>query len=334
MGGMTLPYERGQSGTARPDSVDVTRAPATRSRKTQTATVRVPTLRKASRTGLEREGSRLRLLRAHRDLLGLCAELLVPRLDRVSPGGEVLDRVCAVRRGDGKEGMGEDAAVGRHPAVHVALDPNHDLGLVELLRVLHALDRPPEIERLVLLGQRVDVVERVVAVQELDALPGHDAENVWVVRAALLVEGRGRSGRGIGAVDPRFHIDEDVREALILADDNVLAAHVSRMRLGAEGVGRHLELFGGRRGALEGHPARGRGRPRRPRGAVLRGARGAGRLGPVRVVVVLASAPGQERGAHESGGAKGGETKADGGTGHAGLLGGDFLIMSPETRGA
>src|SRR5664279_3852137 len=110
IGGMTLPYESGQSGTARPDSVDVTSAPATRSRKTPNATPRVATLRipalrvssvsvsfvfsafippRKSGSGLEREGDRLGLRRADRDLLRLRAELLVPRFDRV-PAGRFL----------------------------------------------------------------------------------------------------------------------------------------------------------------------------------------------------------------------------------------------------
>src|SRR5258705_247465 len=42
--------------------------------------------------GLERPGDRLGFLVADRHLLRLRAELLVPRLDRVGPGGKVLDR--------------------------------------------------------------------------------------------------------------------------------------------------------------------------------------------------------------------------------------------------
>src|SRR5271169_2158145 len=155
IGGMTLPYESGQSGTARPDSVDVTSAPATRSRKTPNATLRVATLRipafrascaalsfvpaalipsRESGSGLERERHRLGLGRADRDLLRLRAELFVPRLDRVRARGQVLDRVGAIRGRHREERVRDDAAVGGHPAVHVALDVDHDLGLVELLR--------------------------------------------------------------------------------------------------------------------------------------------------------------------------------------------------------
>src|ERR1035438_5254716 len=188
IGGMTLPYESGQSGTARPDSVDVTSAPARRSRKTPNATPRVATLRIPafrascvslsfvvsalippweSGSGLEREGDRLGLRRADRDLLRLRAELLVPRFDRVRAGRQVLDRVRAVRGRDREERVRNHAAIGRHPAVHVTLDVDHDLGLVELLRVLHPLDGHPEVEGVVLLREGMDVVERVVAVQDV-----------------------------------------------------------------------------------------------------------------------------------------------------------------------
>src|SRR5450759_5559310 len=191
IGGMTLPYESGQSGTARPDSVDVTSAPARRSRKTRNATLRVATLRipafrasfasrsfvfsalipwRESGSGLEREGDRLGLGRADRDLLRLRAELLVPRFDRVRAGRQVLDRVRAVCGRDREERVRDDTAIGGHPAMHVTLDADHDLGLVELLRVLHPLDGHPEVEGLVLLREGMDVVERVVAIQDVEAL--------------------------------------------------------------------------------------------------------------------------------------------------------------------
>src|SRR5664279_877621 len=333
IGGMTLPYESGQSGTARPDSVDVTSAPATRSRKTPNATPRVATLRipalrvssvsvsfvfsafippRKSGSGLEREGDRLGLRRADRDLLRLRAELLVPRFDRVRAGRQVLDRIRAVRRRHREERVRDDTAVGGHPAVHVTLDADHDLWLVELLRVLHSLDGHPEVEGLVLLREGMDVVEGVVAVQDVEALSRDHAENVRMVCTTPLVDdGRG-GGRRIRSGDPRLHVHEHVREALVGPDDDVFLRHVAGVLLRAEGVGRHLELLGGGHRPFEDDPAGDRGgargagggagggtggRSRRNRGlggALRRGTLGARGLGLVLVVVLAATAGGKD----------------------------------------
>src|SRR5436309_5810271 len=54
-----------------------------------------------------REGQvrRLRLRRLHRHRRRLRAVLLMPRLDRIRPGGKALDAVAAVRAGRRIEGM-------------------------------------------------------------------------------------------------------------------------------------------------------------------------------------------------------------------------------------
>src|SRR5436305_754893 len=55
-------------------------------------------------------------------LHGLGPQLLVPGLDLVGARRQPRDLVLAVRARDREEGVGEDAGVGGHPAVDVALE--------------------------------------------------------------------------------------------------------------------------------------------------------------------------------------------------------------------
>ena len=101
---------------------------------------------------------------------------------------QILDLEGALVVGHREEGVVEDAAVGAHPLVHVALEADRHLGLVELLQRLHLLEGLADVELGVVLRQRVDVVERPVAVEDLQRLAGLDPEDVRAVLAAVLVE--------------------------------------------------------------------------------------------------------------------------------------------------
>src|SRR5207244_7398638 len=94
---------------------------------------------------------------------------LGPGLDRVGPGRQALDRETAVRARDGVEGMGQDAEVGLHPTVHVALQWHHHLGRAERARRRHGR-RLADVEGEVLNALRLDVVENTVGVFDLTLL--------------------------------------------------------------------------------------------------------------------------------------------------------------------
>src|SRR5262245_20178732 len=95
---------------------------------------------------LEREGDRLRLLVAERHRLRLPSGLLVPRLDRVGSRRNRLQLERAVAARDGEVGMIDDADVGVHPGMDVALEGDHYLGRGEGHRVLHPRDDLAEVE--------------------------------------------------------------------------------------------------------------------------------------------------------------------------------------------
>src|SRR3989475_10437720 len=70
----------------------------------------------------EREVLCLRLAPGHRHGGGLCPVLLMPRLDRIRPRRQPLDREAAVRAAHAVERVRQDAEPRMHPAVHVALE--------------------------------------------------------------------------------------------------------------------------------------------------------------------------------------------------------------------
>src|SRR5688572_21136772 len=163
----------------------------------------------------------LRFALADGDGHRLRPELLVPRLDLVSAGGEPLDLELSVLARRREEGMIHDADAGVHPAVDVALERYHLLRLVELALRHHAGRRLADIEAAIGLRNRLDVVQNGIAVLDVDVLTGHDAKDAWLVEAALLVDhGRFRR-RGVlrARRKPALHVDEDVADLPVLHDD-------------------------------------------------------------------------------------------------------------------
>src|SRR5262249_18519754 len=119
---------------------------------------------------LEAEFDSLRFAARDADVLIRSAEFLLPGLDHIVAGRQILDLESALVVGHREERMREDAAVSPHPLVHVALEAQRHLRLVELLERLHLLEGLADVELGVDLGQRVNVVERSVAVQDLERL--------------------------------------------------------------------------------------------------------------------------------------------------------------------
>src|SRR5437763_16195710 len=73
----------------------------------------------------EAEVRRLGLASRHRHAGGLRAVLLMPRLDRVRPGRQTLEREAPVRAAHAEERMRQHGQPRMHPAVHVALERHH-----------------------------------------------------------------------------------------------------------------------------------------------------------------------------------------------------------------
>jgi hypothetical protein len=82
----------------------------------------------------------------------------------------------------------------------------------------------------------VDVVQRVVAVLDLERLSGHERHHVRVIRAAVLIE-RHRVGRRRIGPARVLHVDEHVRQPAVL--------HLDRLLLQAIGVLGHALGIGG-----------------------------------------------------------------------------------------
>src|SRR2546425_4220603 len=81
-----------------------------------------------SSLGREAEVRRLRLAARHGHGGGLRAVLLVPRLDRVRPGGQPADGIAPVGAAHAEEGVRQHA----HPGVHPARSEEHTSELQSL----------------------------------------------------------------------------------------------------------------------------------------------------------------------------------------------------------
>jgi hypothetical protein len=117
----------------------------------------------------------------------------------------------------------EDADVGVHPGMDIALERHHDLPGAEPVRVLHAGQWLTSVELPVRLRYGVHVVQGGVTVQHLDGLADLHAEHVRHVAAALLIEQRRRGGnREPEVAEAVLHIDEDVLQCTAISHDERL----------------------------------------------------------------------------------------------------------------
>src|SRR6266508_3711023 len=251
---------------------------------------------------LEVEVDRLGLRSADRHVLGLRAVLLVPGLDHVVTRRKVLDLEGSLVVGDGEERVVENPRVSPHPLVDVALEADGHLDGIELLEGLHPLERLADVELRVLLREGVNIVQCRVTIEDPQRLTGLDPEDVWVILAALLIDrDRGRRRR-VRSCDPFLDIDEDPLKGVVRVHHDFLRVDGRRVRRLAESVRLHLDLFHGRRGALERdfagqrRAARGGGSScgRRPRDG-SRGSRSGSRLLLEQLILVLATAAGDKR---------------------------------------
>src|SRR5690554_2293051 len=84
---------------------------------------------------------------AHRHVLGLRPEFLVPGLDHIIPGREILDRVGTRFIRYAEKRMLGDSGPCQHPWMHIAFDADHYLGNAESLFALLSGGRHSEVER-------------------------------------------------------------------------------------------------------------------------------------------------------------------------------------------
>ena len=177
----------------------------------------------------------------------------MPRLDRVRAGRQIRQVELAFLVGDRIVRVIEHADIRVHPAVHIALEGHHHFLLLELVRGLHALDRLPGVEFRVAFRQRVDVVQRRIAVENLERLADAHAEHVRMIPAVLLIDLRRRGRHVVGVVaEAVFHVHEHVTERLAVGADLVGFLKLrGRVRLDADRIGVHLDRFVLRRDAVE-----------------------------------------------------------------------------------
>ena len=171
----------------------------------------------------------------------------MPDLDRVGSRRQPLDLERTVGVADREVRMLEDTAVRRHPAMHVAPERHHHFVLIERPRRLHALRGLAEVELGIGLRNRMDVVERGIAVENDDGLADLDAKHMRVVLAALLVEHDRRLRRGELEIAAQavLHVDEGVLDAIIRSYNQYFRGlralgHAQRVRVHAN----HARLLG------------------------------------------------------------------------------------------
>src|SRR5690242_15579932 len=97
----------------------------------------------------------------------------------------------SVGSSDGEEGVGQDVQVHLHPGVLIALNGNHNFlgskGRLEDWISVRALGLVP-FTIAFYVRHRMDIVSCGIAVNNLEFLSGHDAEDAGMVAAAVLVE--------------------------------------------------------------------------------------------------------------------------------------------------
>ena len=126
-------------------------------------------------------------------------------------------------------------------------------GTVKVLRQLHAAELLALVEFLILHRQRVDVVQRVVAVDDVDRLPDLQADDARGVDAADLAEDNRILWRveRVTRVEAGFDVHERVLHALVGADQHRVALRIRTGVGHAVRIGRHLDRFGGGLSAVE-----------------------------------------------------------------------------------
>src|SRR5215203_83627 len=139
--------------------------------------------------------------------------------------------------------MSEDADEGAHPWVHVTLDPEDRLRLVEFRRRFLTGCGKRLVERRIDLGKCVDVVEDTVGVEDLVWLTNHDPHCVGLVLATILIEDHWccRSRICFAGGDALGDPDDDVAHRVAAAEDERLARHGPGVLLRAGGVAFHGE---------------------------------------------------------------------------------------------
>ncbi len=115
--------------------------------------------------------------------------------------------------------MLEDADPGVHPLVHVTLEWQHHFRRRERRRVFHALQGLSAVELTVGHRQCVDVVQRLIAVDNIERLADLDAEHARRIRAALLIEyDRARRHRKFQTAQAVFYVHEYILESAVVGN--------------------------------------------------------------------------------------------------------------------
>src|SRR3954470_15509720 len=175
-----------------------------------------------------RESLLLQLDRDLRDLLRLYrhrdfrfARVLLPGDQRVGTRRHFWKGEGAVLGGDGVVGIVGDEDIAPHPAVRVALEADHSLGLEGLLGLL-ALDRQSDVEDGALAREAVDVVHDRVLVERDEAGPQRQRLHARYELATLVDEPRvvGRRFPGL-ALAQLLQVHDRVLDALVGADSNL-----------------------------------------------------------------------------------------------------------------
>src|SRR4051812_38108814 len=149
------------------------------------------------------------------------AVCLMPGSYGLRSGWNTGNREAAAVAADGKIRVVDHADVLGHPAVYVAPNLQHRLFVAQLEFLHHPLDGFTDVEVVAVLRQAVDVVQRHVAVADLERLTDACPDDSGVVDARLLVDSHWlRWDRGRRERARQTH--EDVPEAAVLAEDRRL----------------------------------------------------------------------------------------------------------------
>src|SRR5262249_1466749 len=141
-------------------------------------------------------------------------------LDRVSSGWHFIDLERSHRVGNGKVRVINDADVSVHPIVNVAFEMQHDFFVLWFELVYQAGSRLSDVEGVVLAGQAVDVVQKRIAVLDLNRLSDARAHDARCVHTCPLIDNDRLSGYWSLRKVP-LQPDEDIGQTAVDCRDDI-----------------------------------------------------------------------------------------------------------------
>src|ERR1700687_1854397 len=182
------------------------------------------------------------LISSDGDFLCLLAIGFVPSRDRVLTRWQVRKTEAAIPAGNGVVGILQHCEVAVHPRMDVALHRN-ELRLAEFFGKRRSPGRLRLIPLVIDFSQGMNVVRRLIVIDDFERLIHLEGKDVRNVLAAFLVEGCGLAGRSVVG-SAGGDVNHNIFEAVVRSGDHSFSHNWGRVLLGAARFLRHVNGLG------------------------------------------------------------------------------------------